>query len=266
MMKMLEWALRLTGLYQRGVENAKNLRCHEINLSFDNLPEAFEGFTILHLSDLHLDGMEGLEDRIISLISDKTFDLCVITGDFRTRLHGPFTTVMDKLKTLISEVRSAHGVIAVLGNHDGCHMVSAMEDMGIRVLVNENMVIERGDESLQLIGTDDVHYYYTDLALHSLEPARNHFTVALIHSPELYESAADAGVDLYLCGHTHAGQVCLPGGVAVFRHLHRGREFYRGIWRYKDMIGVTNSGAGTSGIPVRFYTQGEVGIIQLSKK
>ena len=125
MMKVLEWVLRLTGLYQKGVENAKNLRYHEINLSFEKLPKAFEGFTILHLSDLHLDGMEGVEQRIVKLIGEKTFDLCVITGDFRTRLHGPFAAVMDKLKTLLSGVRSLHGVIAVLGNHDGCHMVAA---------------------------------------------------------------------------------------------------------------------------------------------
>ncbi len=94
--------------------------------------------------------------------------------------------------------------------------------------------------------------------MHALEAARDAFTIALVHSPEAYDVAAHLGVDLYLCGHTHAGQVCLPGGRPVIRHLSRGRRFYRGTWRHRGMLGVTNAGAGTSGVPVRFNTRGEV--------
>jgi predicted MPP superfamily phosphohydrolase len=111
---------------------------------------------------------------------------------------------------------------------------------------------------VQVVGTDDVHYYFTDQAVHALEAARDAFTIALVHSPELFDVAADLGVDLYLCGHTHAGQVCLPGGRAVITHLSRGRRFYRGTREHRGMVGITNAGAGTSGVPVRFNTRGEV--------
>src|SRR5262249_3952022 len=150
------------------------------------------------------------------------------------------------------------GCIAVLGNHDDCHMVAPMEAMGIRVLVNERHFIERGGDRVQIIGTDDVHYYYTDQSLHALEAAKDEFTIALIHSPQLREAGVDMGVALYVRGQTPAGQVCLPGGVPLVRHVRAGHAFFRGEWRHKDMVGVTNAGAGTSGIPVRFNTRGEV--------
>jgi hypothetical protein len=138
-----------------------------------------------------------------------------------------------------------------------------MEAMGIRVLVNESVTIDRGGDALQVVGTDDVHYYFTDQAVHALEAAREPFTIALVHSPELFDVAADLGVDLYLCGHTHAGQVCLPGGRPVIKHLSRGRRLYRGLWTHRQMVGVTNAGVGTSGVPVRFNTRGEILVLTL---
>ncbi|HUG54384.1 MAG TPA: metallophosphoesterase [Vicinamibacteria bacterium] len=265
LMKGLRLALKLVGQYERGVRNAWDLALREMEVPLPRLPEAFDGFTILHLSDLHLDGMPGLEERILALVAGREFDLCVLTGDYRTELHGPIRPTMDRMRALVSSLRTRHGCLAVLGNHDGCHMVAPMEAMGIRVLVNETVEIERGGARIRVVGTDDVHYYYTDQAVHALEQAGQHFTVALVHSPELFDVAARLGVDLYLCGHTHGGQVCLPGGRPVITHLTRGRRFYRGTWTHGGMTGITNLGAGTSGIPVRFNTRGEVLVVTLRR-
>ena len=258
MLKTLEILLKVTRQYERGVRNAWDIAVRAMDVALPRLPAAFDGFTVLHLSDLHLDGMPGLEEAILEKVGTQEFDLCVLTGDYRTELHGPIRPTMDRLRPLVSRLRSRHGVLAVLGNHDDCHMVGPMEAMGIRVLVNESVTIDRGGDALQVVGTDDVHYYFTDQAVHALEAAREPFTIALVHSPELFDVAADLGVDLYLCGHTHAGQVCLPGGWPVIKHLSRGRRFYRGQWRHKGMVGVTNAGVGTSGVPVRFNTRGEI--------
>jgi predicted MPP superfamily phosphohydrolase len=258
MMLIFKFCLKITGCYERGVRNALDIRLREMELSFPRLPKNFHGFTILHLSDLHLDGLEGLAESIVATIGDREVDLCVLTGDYRTRLHGLNRHIMVGLNYLVSNIRSRHGFIGILGNHDDCHMVNPMEQMGIRMLINSSCLIERGGERIQLIGTDDVHYYYTDQALHCLEAAENEFSIALVHSPELFDLAAAMGVDLYLCGHTHAGQVCLPGGIPLLTHLDRGQAYYRGHWRHGDMQGVTNAGAGTSGIPVRFNTRGEI--------
>jgi predicted MPP superfamily phosphohydrolase len=265
-MRAFQWLLRRVGGFERGRRNAAELACREIELGFHDLPQAFDGFTILHLSDLHLDGNAGLEDRILALVSERELDLCVLTGDYRTELHGPIRATMDGLRRIVSGIRSRHGLLGILGNHDGCHMVAPMEAMGIRMLINESVQIQRQGQRLQFIGTDDVHYYYTDQALHALEAARDAWSVALVHSPELYDVAAGLGVSLYLCGHTHGGQVCLPGGLPIITHLNRGRGFFRGVWRYRGMQGVTNVGAGTSGIPVRFNTRGEILLLTLRRR
>jgi predicted MPP superfamily phosphohydrolase len=265
LMKGLRLALKLTGQYERGVRNAWDFSLRELELELPRLPAAFDGFTVLHLSDLHLDGMPGLERRIVERLDGREFDLCALTGDYRTELHGPIRPVMDRMRTLASGLRARHGLLAVLGNHDDGHMVAPLEAMGIRVLVNESVVLSQGDARLQVIGTDDVHYYFTDQAVHALEAARDEFTIALVHSPELYDVAARLGTDLYLTGHTHAGQVCLPGGRPLITHLSRGRRLFRGVWRHDEMVGLTNAGVGTSGIPVRFNTRGEVLVVTLRR-
>lgn len=266
MMKGLKLMLHLIGFYKKGVRNAENITLKETALYFPNLPKAFDKFTILHLSDLHLDGMEGLEDRILSTLDNRTVDLCVLTGDYRTKLHGAHKHIINSLKYLIDNINSRQGFIGILGNHDGCHMVNPMERIGIHMLINEIYLIYRGDERIKIIGTDDVHYYYTDQALHAFEHAGDEFSIALVHSPELYDMATQMGVALYLCGHTHGGQVCLPGGKAIIKHLNRGRRYYRGRWRYREMQGITNCGVGTSGIPVRFNNQGEILIHHLHRQ
>ena len=84
------------------------------------------------------------------------------------------------------------------------------------------------------------------------------FGVVLAHSPELVREAAATGHALYLCGHCHAGQVCLPGGRPLITHLSRHRKLYAGLWRHGDMWGYTSAGAGLSDPPVRFNCRGEV--------
>jgi uncharacterized protein len=257
--RALDVALRVVGLHERGVANARTLRVLELEHRLPRLPRAFDGFRILHLSDLHLDGMPELTGLILEALGDRRFDLCVLTGDYRTELHGPFAAVMRSLRTLVAGIRADHGILGILGNHDDCHMVAPLEAMGIRMLINEQIALERGDARVVVIGTDDVHYYYTDQALHALEAAAEApCSIALVHSPEMYDAAAASGVDLYLCGHTHAGQIALPGGIPIITHLHRGRRYARGVWTVGAMRGVTHGGTGTSGIPIRFHTRGEI--------
>jgi uncharacterized protein len=265
MMKTFAWGVERLGLSERGRRNAARIVLRDLDLAFRALPPAFDGMSILHVSDPHLDGLPGIAERIVELVRGREFDLCVLTGDYRNELHGPIRAVMDSLEQVVRGVRTRDGFLGVLGNHDDCHMVAPMEAMGIRMLINETVVFTRGADRLRLVGTDDPHYYYTDQSLHALEAARDDFTVALVHSPELYEPAEKAGVDLYLCGHTHAGQVCLPGGRAPFKHLRTGHNFYRGHWMHGAMQGITNAGAGTSGIPVRFNSESEILALRLHR-
>jgi len=257
--RAFDWVLRAARQHERGYRNACDLVVRDLDHALERLPPAFDGFSILHLSDLHLDGMPELVDIILDGLGDRTFDLCVLTGDYRTELHGPIAEVMRSLRRLVAGLHPRLGTLGILGNHDDCHMVAPLEEMGVRMLLNESVAIERSGSQILLVGTDDVHYYYTDQALHALERAAGApFSIALVHSPELFDVASRMGFDLYLCGHTHGGQICLPGGIPIITHLSRGRRYFRGVWQHRSMRGVTHCGIGTSGIPVRFNTRGEI--------
>jgi len=260
-----KWALKISGQYGRGVRNAYALTVPETELSFASLPAAFNGFTLLHLTDLHLDRMDHLVERALEVWQGRSVDLCVLTGDYRGRIHGRHHETIRRMARLLAGIDAREGFVGVLGNHDDCHMVQPLESLGMRLLINESFLLTRGADQIRIIGTDDVHYYYTDQALNALEAAGGEFCIALVHSPELYVEAARLGVDLYLCGHTHGGQIALPGGFAPLRHLRVGRRFYRGLWRHGSMQGLTNCGLGTCGMPIRFNTRGEMRVLRLRR-
>ncbi|TJW29834.1 MAG: metallophosphoesterase, partial [Mesorhizobium sp.] len=120
----------------------------------------FDGFQILHLSDLHVDMSRPAMDRVIELVSDLDYDICVLTGDFRAKTFGPFDAALDG----VAQVRASltGPIYGVLGNHDTVRMVPALEDMGIRMLMNELQAIERGGECIYLAGIDDAHFFRVD--------------------------------------------------------------------------------------------------------
>lgn len=255
--------LRLSGLYQRGIRNALDIKLTRIELEFENLPAEFDGYRILQLSDPHVDFLAGPMDTALELISGEPVDLCVLTGDYRKRVSGPFEQILPSFEKLATQSRARDGIYAILGNHDSAEMAEAFENLGFDMLINETRSLQRGQARIHLTGTDDVHYYYTDAAKVALETAPDGFKIALIHSAELADVAAGAGFSLYLAGHTHGGQVCLPGGRPIITHMSRHRRYASGLWRHASMTGYTTTGIGVSGLPVRFNTRGEVVLITL---
>ena len=113
MMRAFEWGLARCGQLERGRRNAANIVLRDQVLEFPDLPPAFDDFSILHISDPHFDGMPGIEDRIVALTADRHFDLCVLTGDYRTELHGPAGAVMRK-KLVSGLYASARGRVDAL--------------------------------------------------------------------------------------------------------------------------------------------------------
>ncbi len=255
--------LRAIGLFERGRRNALAIRLNEMTIEIPNLPTAFDGFRVMQLSDLHLDALPGLREAICRLIEPVAADLCVLTGDYCDQVTAPVARILPDMQVVLQAISSKHGVLAILGNHDRAETVDEFERLGVRFLVNETCSVRQDGAELHIIGTDDVHYFYTDMAREALAAAPEGCKIALVHSAELADVAADCGVSLYLAGHTHGGQVSLPGGVPIFTHLTRFRRYARGVWRHGAMIGYTSAGAGVSGLPVRFNTRGEVALITL---
>ncbi len=250
-------ALTLVGLHARGRRNARAIRRVTHVVSLPNLPPQLDGFRILHLSDLHLDIAPDMPAAIARAVSGVACDCCVITGDFRARTHGPWQPCMEGLAEVLEEIDVP--VHAVLGNHDSLRMVPAMEAMGIRVLLNEHVTLERAGARLHVAGVDDPHFHRADdidAALAGLPVTEPR--ILLAHSPEIWREAAAAGVDLYLCGHTHGGQICLPGGYPILRNAACPPDLVRGPWRWERMQGYTSAGTGSCVIDVRLNCPPEV--------
>jgi uncharacterized protein len=246
------------------------IELRQVELTLDSVPSQFDGFRILHLTDLHLDGIEGLGRELAELLNGLSVDLCAMTGDFRFAHRGPLLdpSVLEDIARLQRAVRAKHGFLATLGNHDSHGMVDQLEAQGLRVLTNESVDLPCRGQSLQITGVDDVHRFYTDQALAALIPQRasqDIFRLVLIHSPELAIEAAQAGYNLYLCGHTHAGQICLPTKRPLIVQLRRNRGLAHGLWNASGMIGYTSAGVGTAGLPLRLFCPGEATLFTLRR-
>jgi uncharacterized protein len=255
-------ALRLTGLYRRARKNAERIQVRHNDIPLPQLPPAFDGFTLLQISDLHVDLNEGAMQRLIELLPGLAYDLCVLTGDYRGKTFGPFAATIAGMARVCAHI--AAPIRGVLGNHDSIRMVPALEQLGIRMLLNEAELLERGDQHVHLVGIDDAHHYRLD----NIEKAVSRlpdgeFSILLSHTPEIYRQAAHADFDLLLSGHTHGGQICLPGAIPITLEAKLPRRMGSGLWKYHDMVGYTSVGVGSSVAPVRLNCLPEIALHHL---
>lgn len=254
---VIRTTLKLTGLYWRGHRNAERIQLRHHYVKLPELPASFDGFTILHLSDMHVDFSHGAMQRLIELLPSVGYDICVLTGDFRGNTFGPFDATLEGLARVRTHLKNP--VYGVLGNHDTVCMVPGMEEMGIRMLLNEAETISRGGEHIHLAGVDDAHYYRVD----NIEKAasqfpHDEFSILLSHTPEIYRQAAHADFNLMLSGHTHGGQICLPGSIPITLDSVLPRHMGSGPWKHHDMVGYTSVGAGSVVVPVRLNCLPEI--------
>jgi predicted MPP superfamily phosphohydrolase len=254
--------LKLTGLYWRGRNNAERIQVRHNELRFGDLPRGFDGFTLLQISDPHADMNEGAMRRLEEILPALSYDAAVLTGDYRGKTFGPFDAALARLERVRSRLNDP--IYGVLGNHDSIRMVPGLEDMGIRVLLNECETIARGDERIYLAGIDDAHYYRVD----NIEKAASGiphggFAILLSHTPEIYRQAAHAGFHLLLSGHTHGGQICLPGSIPITLDSVLPRSMGAGAWRYHHMFGYTSVGVGSSIVVVRLNCLPEITLHRL---
>jgi predicted MPP superfamily phosphohydrolase len=249
--------LHLCGLRARGRRNALDIRLRGNELRLAGLPAAFEGRTLLHLSDLHLDAGERYLQALLERVRALACDACVLTGDFRFATEGSTQGVATALERLVPLLPAP--VFAVLGNHDGIATVGALETLGVRVLLNEHAALERGGARLHIAGIDDAHYFRThDLARAAAGLPPGACALLLSHTPAPFREAAAQGFAAMLAGHTHGGQICLPGGIAVLTDTPAPRSVARGAWHYQAMAGYTSAGCGCSVVDARFFCPPEV--------
>ena len=243
-------AMKMCGLYAKGYRQFLDFRLERLEVGFEDLPPQFDGFRLLHLSDFHIDLDPAFVPAVTPFLAGIDCDACAITGDFRNLTVGPWKAAVDGSIKVVKAIRAP--VYAVLGNHDTIDMVEAIEAAGTKFILNEAAVIERDGAKLALLGIDDPNIYETDDLERAKNGApRNAFPILLTHSPCIYKRAEAAGIRLLLAGHTHGGQVCLPGGRPIVNNDPSPRRFQRGLWKYGEMVGHTSRGIGSCGTPVR---------------
>lgn len=261
---LIRAVLTLTGLRARGRRNMLDIRVRRNEVVLAGLPAAFDGFTLLHASDLHLDLSERHASVLAQCVRGLACDACVLTGDYRFAVSGPGEAALAALRAFVPALPApAH---AVLGNHDGIALAPGLEALGVRVLMNENAAFERDGEKLHLAGIDDAHYFRThDIARAAQGIPPGGCAILLSHTPQPYREAEEAGFALMLSGHTHGGQICLPGGIPILTDCPAPRALARGPWRHGRLAGYTSAGCGCSIVDARFQCPPEVTLHVLRK-
>ncbi len=259
---LVKLGMKLTGTTKRGRANVVDFRVRHNRLSFPNLPHSFEDCTILQLSDLHLDALPDFADRLAAAVRDLEFDACVLTGDYRFHTHGSHLPAMAGMSALCDVIEQP--IYGVLGNHDSVVMVRPLEELGVRLLMNENISLQRGADVIYLAGIDDPHYFAADNVHEAYGGIPDDaVSILLSHSPEIYRHAAYVGFDAMLCGHTHGGQICLPGSLALTYNAASPRFTGKGSWSFDLMQGYTSAGTGSSLVAARFNCPPEITLHRL---
>lgn len=256
---IVAWGLCLTGLAGVTHRNFLDVQVVENEVVLPGLPPAFDGFRLLQLADLHCDIDPRIVDVVIERMRGVTCDAVVLTGDYHNEIAEEHELSLELMGRLIPHLPQPR--FAVLGNHDFIEKVAFLEDAGLPVLLNEKAFLERGGDRIWICGVDDPHFFQT----HDLARAREgipagEVTILLSHSPETYREAAALGYSLMLSGHTHGGQLCLPGGIAIISNADCPRRLLAGPWREGALAGYTSRGTGGCGVAARLFCPPEITI------
>lgn len=266
----------ITALGTDGYFESYRLELKKIEIRLPRLPRAFDGFTIVQLSDFHYE-----EDfsavpirKAVELVNGLGSDVVAFTGDFVTvpilmpRRHAYHHSANSAFPCarILSQIKACVGKFAVLGNHDVYEnpalVTSALNAHHIPVLKNISIPIEKDGARFWLAGVDDAMEGFPDLGAALKKVPADETTVLLVHEPDFADEAALARVDLQLSGHSHGGQIWIPGiGAPWLPKL--ARKYPRGLYKIENLMLYTNIGIGTIRAPVRINCVPEVTLITL---
>lgn len=269
----LRWQGYFSTILQAAILEPRTFEVTRQQIPLKKLPTEFHGFRLVQLSDIHHSPF--LSEKEIAAAADHANslnpDLVVLTGDYVSHSRDFITGCARALGRL----RAAHGVFAVLGNHDhwtdGPGMAAALRGVGISVLENENLLIRRGAASIRLLGVDDSTVRRDDLQLALVGSDHAEARILLAHNPAIIREAARAGIDLVLSGHTHGGQI--NWRLLIGRENHNTQKWLRRpsrrLMRGYAQLGEThlyvNRGLGTVILPLRYGCSPEISLLELTR-
>ena len=246
-----------------------------VEVVLPRLPAAFDGFTIAHLSDFHYDELSAVPIKAaIEIVNHLHPDLIVLTGDFITvpPFHKTFHTAKGAAKaiepcaSLLSQLQARILRVSVLGNHDAAsdvpRIIDTLDSHGLPVLRNGSIPVEQGGSRIWLCGLDSAVEGDPDMDRALQEVPGDELVVLLVHEPDFADEAVHYPVDLQLSGHSHGGQIWLPGIGAPWLPTF-GQKYPRGMYRIGPLTLYTNIGLGTIRLPIRLNCSPEVTLLTL---
>ena len=269
-------AIGAAALGTDGYFESYRLQLRKLEIPLRRLPQQFDGFTIVQLSDFHYEEEFSAIPirRSVELVNSLHPDLVVFTGDFVTVPMFRFglqaaraaANAVFPCAAVLSGIKPRMGSFAILGNHDAhsnpALVASGLRAHGIPLLKNSRVPIERGGGRFWLAGVDDALEGQPDLgaAIAKIPPGET--IILLAHEPDFADEAALTTVDLQLSGHSHGGQIWIPGvGAPWLPPL--ARNYPRGFYKIENMVLYTNVGIGTIRAPIRINCVPEVTHITL---
>jgi predicted MPP superfamily phosphohydrolase len=240
---------------------------NRVELTIPALPAELAGARIVHLTDLHLRRRWPAElGEVIDRINADPPDLVLFTGDFvdSKKDHRPALPLVERL---VKTLRPMFGIFAVVGNHDGDLLPPRLVAMGVRVLMNERIETPVRGRPVELIGLASADRIDLDERfVHTLPPKKPGVPrMVLCHYPDLLKIAKPMAPDLYLAGHTHGGQICLPSERAIITHDSFPTRMCKGAHDIEGTCLVVNRGFGYTTLPLRIFCPAEVVEIELKK-
>lgn len=261
---VISTCIRMAGLTGIARRNFLDVRVVENRVLVPGLPGAFDGFRLAQITDLHCDLDPALMEVVEDKMSGVTCDAAVLTGDYHDHIGQSGDHSLKLMLRLIPKL--PHPRFCVFGNHDFLSRVALFERAGLPVLLNEHAAITRGNERIHLCGVDDPRFFQThDLARARLGVPPASTAILLAHSPQVATEAAALGYSMMLCGHTHGGQLCLPGGIPVLRNAPVPYRLLGGPWIENGMPGYTSRGTGACGVAARLFCPPEITVHVLVK-
>jgi predicted MPP superfamily phosphohydrolase len=237
------------------------------DVPISSLPEAFDGYRIVQLSDLHC-GPFASGRRVAGWVRRANGlqpDLIAVTGDLITSGSAFVSVVAGALGGLSAR----DGVFAAMGNHDyftdGEHVARALGDAGLSVLRNQGVELQRGGARLYVAGVDDTWTGRDDVEKALARRPDGVPTVLLAHDPALFPQAAARGVDLTLSGHTHGGQLGVPFFQRRWNLARVITRFTTDLYREGRSLLYVNRGLGTTGVPIRMLVSPEIAVLTLRR-
>ncbi|MBO2516708.1 MAG: hypothetical protein CW338_05425 [Clostridiales bacterium] len=255
---------------------ARQVFRQEQEIILPGLPDAFDGFRAVFVSDIHFGAYldERRLDEIIEKICAEDADALFLGGDY-----GEDTASAIRMWACVKDrFHAKEGVFAVLGNHDVSdesavlQLTCTMIDSGISVLDNETVLIRKGDAVLAVAGLDECYHGDPDWEAVEKGCRGAQTSIILSHSPDVLpdymkkvKEGEKAFFGLFLCGHTHGGQVAVAGK-AIYSSSKYGNRYNMGMYREKGAQILVSPGIGTSFLPVRLGTKPVYHVITLKKE